>query len=110
MKPPKCFYCDVELLPMHQKDSARRSHPRAETVEHIVPQSKIRLAGHGGAGWRIRNKVQACFACNNRKGGMWPLDWLVIMPDAGVIRLCNRLLELGCPQVDISAALARRAA
>lgn len=56
------------------------------------------------------NKVEACFACNNRKGGMWPLDWLVVMPAAGVTRLSRRLFELGCPQADINVATAARAA
>lgn len=98
------------MLPMQQKLPGRRQHPRAETVEHIVPQSKIREAGHGGTSWRALNKVRACFNCNNRKGDMWPLDWLVIVPDAGVIRLSRRLVELGCPQADINAAMAKRAA
>lgn len=106
-----CFYCGVALLPRGTAGQRYRTvHPRSESDDHVVPASRLLEAGHTGVGWRRRNIVKACVGCNGRKGNMWPLDWLVIMPDDGVIRLQRKLRELGCSQADISEAMAARAA
>lgn len=106
-----CFYCLRQL-----------SEPRAylfmapprnmRTVDHIVPQARlVSVQGYPtDAKWRGMNKVPACFKCNNEKGGMWPLDWLRVMPSQGVEHFCKRLADLGCEQEDIDRAMMERAA
>ena len=55
------------------------------------------------------NVVDACSTCNNRKGHLDPLDWLVIMPGReGAQRLKQRLYEMGMSIVTLDEHMARR--
>jgi hypothetical protein len=85
----------------------------AGTEEHIFPVAslhRVAMSGHlKFAEWRTLNKVPACRGCNNYKGMIEPLDWLVIMPsNKGAKRLAERLVKLGVPMADVYAALNRR--
>ena len=110
-----CFYCDRQFrrIGTIDRDTGRRvtpTHPHKHTRDHVIPKARLSAKLHPlhDAEWRLLDIVPACFACNNRKGDMWPLDWLVIMPEAGVQRLHDRLLALGCPREEIIEALAYR--
>lgn len=111
-----CFYCGVRLK---RRGAARFSggrttqHPDSRTTDHVVPASRAEKAGHpvDDPFWNVKNHVGACFACNNRKGDMWPLDWLQIVPDPdGAERLARLLVELGCPQYEVDAVMKLRPA
>lgn len=85
-----------------------RTKPEAETVDHIVPKSKIWAHGSPDARWQRLNEIMVCCGCNGDKADMYPLDWLVVMPDFGVQAFADRLRRLGCPAEDIAAALEAR--
>jgi hypothetical protein len=93
----RCFYCPLSV------NGARR------TVDHVFPRASFRDQTRS-QGWYDLNTVPCCAACNNYKGQLLPLDWLVIMPhEAGAARLAKRLGMLGVDQASITAAMARRA-
>ena len=105
--PPGCFYCDTALI-RSRTDGFHSSNSR--TTDHIIPQVRLRQMDHKEQA-RINghNVVKVCSACNNYKGHLLPLDWLVIMPsDIGARRLRTRLLLLGFPAVEVTSAMARR--
>lgn len=104
MKVRRCFYCGIEMMPVGYWVSVGRPHPDAETLEHVVPRGKGIKRSHK------LNKVRACWTCNNRKGGMDPLEWLVVCPNYGVIRLQQLLPQLGYAGWQVSRAMAERAA
>lgn len=106
-----CFYCDVYLSHRSKRTRSGQMKANAGTIDHIVPQSRL-IGGDypiWDPRWIARNKVDACFSCNNRKGQLWPLQWLIVMPAPGVQRLHDRLLELGCERAEIVEAIALRA-
>lgn len=84
----------------------QRQHPQSKTKDHLVPQSRLLTGDYPRElQWRLLNSVHCCFSCNNRKGDMWPLEWLQVMPAAGLHRTVARLRELGCPAEDIEQAI-----
>lgn len=98
-----CFYCDEPVGKYVSGDGHR-------TVDHLVAKcwmlemDRARLTEK----WRTLNKVICCEGCNNYKGKIKALDWLVIMPTPGADRTRRRLLQLGCSQAAVDAAMARR--
>lgn len=77
----KCFYCDEAL---QGPQVAFAPAPRAWTHDHVVPRQR------GGTG--KRNRVIACYACNQEKDGRMPTaDELRRM--AGVHERAYRWLE-----------------
>jgi 5-methylcytosine-specific restriction endonuclease McrA len=97
-----CFYCDVKLIRSVSR-KGRDAPPNAWTRDHIYPRThKINQTVAG-------NTVAACATCNNRKGHLDPLDWLVIMPhQVGARRLYRRLLEMGAAVSVLDECMARR--
>lgn len=100
--PGICFYCDVKLMRVVSK-KGRDAPPNAWTRDHVYPRThKVNQTVAG-------NTVDACLACNNRKGHLDPLDWLVIMPhQPGARRLYRRLLEMGAAASVLDECMARR--
>lgn len=95
-----CAYCGVEF-------SRKNNRPTSASVDHIVPRSKLDAHNEGEA-WHRLNRIRVCRDCNSRKGDMYPLDYLVMVPDYGVRTLAMRLVELGCDVASINAALKAR--
>jgi 5-methylcytosine-specific restriction endonuclease McrA len=58
----KCYWCRREL------QSKQAVSLTAATRDHVVPE-------HTGG----RHTVWACWACNNLKGAMQPLEWRAFM-------------------------------
>jgi hypothetical protein len=71
--PVGCFYCGG--VPSLVRD-------------HFVPKS---FGGSDGA----RNRVDACWDCDRRKGSLHPRDWLRLCPPAGQQRVLAKLRKLG---------------
>jgi hypothetical protein len=69
-----CFYCDSTQGPIVR--------------DHFVPVS---LGGRDGA----RNRVNACWWCDRRKGNLHPRDWMRLCPPAGIQRVAVKLKQLG---------------
>lgn len=65
----KCFYCRVELTLPREPNSRKKTRV---TRDHLIPRSK------GGPQGRS-NVVAACYACNNLRGNMPWLDYLVLI-------------------------------
>lgn len=106
-----CFYCGVTMATRKKRTHSGRVKPNACTTDHVVPQSRL-IGGDyptGDQRWLALNKVDCCRACNNRKGSMWPLDWMLVMPDYGVQALHDRLILLECERSQIIDVLAERA-
>jgi hypothetical protein len=77
-----------------------------QTTEHVYPEATLTTQPKW---WRDLNVVEACYACNNYKGLLHPLDWLVIMPDHhGAKRLAELLVKLGEQAADILQSMRRR--
>lgn len=96
------------MLRSGSRSRARKQLVDAETVDHIVPQSKIWAHGNPDAKWQALNRIAVCSGCNGDKGDMYPLDWLIVMPAHGVETFCARLRRLGCSEDAIEAALRAR--
>lgn len=97
----RCFYCDIEMI----------RHPSADNAaskDHLVAKKYMRQMGSLSGKWRELNSIPCCIDCNNYKGSLRALDWLVIMPSPGANRVANRLLLLGCSREAIAAAMDRR--
>ncbi len=107
----QCFYCDVRMTRRRARGDDGRPLKTNCSTDHVVPKSKwnAMLYDWIGANQQNLNCVQACLGCNEAKADMWPLDWIVIMPQVGVDRLAKRLERLGCPRADVDAAIGRRA-
>lgn len=108
-----CFYCGCEVFKRGNITKAMQragnGHRDSDlTVDHILPQNEVR-GQDLSISWKQNNQVPCCAACNNYKGRLMPLDWLVIMPShEGATRLGKRLMELGCSIDEVSSAMARR--
>lgn len=80
--------------------------------DHVYPKSIINEVIRSEPKtqkWHNLNVVISCVACNNYKGQLHPLDWLVIMPNHhNAARLAERLIELGEDMPAVFAALRRR--
>jgi hypothetical protein len=82
------------------------------SVDHIYPKSivdSVLVSSPKSPKWHTLNRVLACSACNNYKGQLHPLDWLVIMPNNyNAARLAERLIELGEDMKAVFSAMQRR--
>lgn len=64
----RCCYCLVE---MEMQEQVGQCHPRAATVEHLIPISL-------GGGHEESNLAIACFDCNAKRADkIWPIHYLV---------------------------------
>lgn len=110
----RCFYCDCEMfvrgfVSKRMAREGRGDQPFDLTRDHIMPQRRTREMAPLPAFWSRLNKVEVCQGCNNLKGHIEPLDWLVIMTsEVGARRLASRLSELGFAKREIDAAMSRR--
>lgn len=100
-----CFYCNATLVRSKRWQGRQPSNLR--TTDHIFPKSALkRLSCLFGDEWRQINCVDACPACNLRKGSMSPLAWLPLIPDpAARLRFTIRLAALGVPPTTLVNAL-----
>jgi hypothetical protein len=112
-----CFYCSTTLSPKRewQVSFPQRPHqPHDATKDHVYPRSLVEglsPAQHSKlpAKFKPLNLVDSCRGCNDYKGRLHPLDWLVIMPNApNAARLAERLIEMGEDMQEVFAALRRR--
>lgn len=92
----RCFYCT------HQID-----HKRLRTADHVYPR-RLKIKGKDVA-WHDLNKVPCCHGCNGIKGGLHPLDWLVIMPSNERAKaMAELLVKLGEDMQQVFDAMRRR--
>lgn len=102
-KPPRCFYCSVELVTFVNTRAQPIAPHNARTKDHIYSRASGRHERDP------LNTVDCCRECNDYKGRLMPLDWLVIMPNVdGADRLAARLQKLGVDPFDIAMAKGRR--
>lgn len=105
----RCFYCRCQF----SKPMGRRNHiPKSNdpTSDHVWPR-KVPLPPGIPFYEHPRNKVRACWSCNNRKGGMHPIGWLTLVADpAGAADLAGLMVAVGYPQETVQSALERRKA
>lgn len=114
----RCFYCNVVMSwPNGRRGNVRYGNDR--TLEHIYPRRGVVPPGllHRSAQVNVPiralriNQAYCCNDCNNTKGQMHPMEWLVYCPsEIGAERLARRLIEIGEKRADVAAALTRRAA
>jgi 5-methylcytosine-specific restriction endonuclease McrA len=107
----QCQYCGIRMFGKGALTASQEVSSRGKTTDHIVPRFMLAQAGINCVthpSWYNLNCARVCVRCNARKGSLWPLDWLEIMPEYGVKWFCNRLADLGCPTAEIDAALDRR--
>lgn len=100
-----CFYCNAALVRSNRWQGRQPDNLR--TTDHIFPKSAVkRLSCLFGDEWRQLNCVDACPACNARKGSMSPLAWLPLIPDpAARLRFLLRLAALGVTPAALARAL-----
>jgi 5-methylcytosine-specific restriction endonuclease McrA len=106
-----CFYCGIPLFdPKPLQQDGYKQHDDDWTDDHVFPQVSSQFLHNGGmTSWNKTNRVPCCAQCNQYKGRLDPLDWLVIMPSAqGAHRLAERLRELGVQNFEIIASMKRR--
>lgn len=106
-----CFYCGRPMI-IHRETHKPGSGPKPQnmkTVDHVIPQWMLRKIDRLPADIFELNKVLACLSCNNYKGNLSPLDWLVIMPsNEGATRLGELLMRMGCTIDEVAEAMGRR--
>ncbi len=102
-----CFYCGVGMKrPPRVIRRGWGGHPvDTETVDHVFPRRMIKHEVRS-AWWHGMNQVFCCHGCNQRKGQMHPLQWLVICAFPG--QLERLLVELGVPRRRVNKWLAKR--
>lgn len=102
-----CIYCGVGMT--HPARFLRRGWggqvPDTETVDHVFPKRILKHEKRSGL-WHSNNQVFCCYACNQKKGQMHPLNWLVIVPFPAA--LAALLVELGVPKRRVDKWLAKR--
>ena len=99
----RCFYCGVHLVPFTPTRREPNVPANAMTKDHIYSRASGRHERNP------LNTVACCRECNDYKGRLAPLDWLVIMPNVdGANRLATRLQKLGVDPFDIAKAKGRR--
>lgn len=104
----RCAYCGTPMRQSGARNNRRQNYPTSQTLDHVVPRCRFNSAVYGFAVGDPINRAYVCFACNNRKGDMWPLDWLRVMPAFGVLKFKLRLERMGCPAADTAQAVADR--
>jgi 5-methylcytosine-specific restriction endonuclease McrA len=110
----QCFYCGRPIfvrgnITKRMQREGNGHRPDDWTDDHVFPQAAIGRNLGEAAWWQALNKVPCCSECNNYKGQLLPLDWLVIMPsNVGATRLAARLIELGTLNEEIEDAMERR--
>lgn len=106
----RCFYCNVPMTRKRARGSNGRPLKTNATTDHIVPQSKWNAELYDWIGGNSQNLncVRVCLDCNGKKANMWPLEWIVIMPQSGVGNLAKRLRRLGCDRGEIDLAISKR--
>jgi 5-methylcytosine-specific restriction endonuclease McrA len=62
-----CTYCNVALT---EPAATGTAPPTTRTLDHLLPKAK------GGAS-DLTNLVLACFACNQRKGTLLPIEFIL---------------------------------
>lgn len=65
----RCFYCRVDLTLPREPNSRKKTRV---TRDHLIPKSRGGRQGNP-------NVVAACYACNNLRGNMPWLDYLVLI-------------------------------
>jgi hypothetical protein len=111
-----CFYCGNGTSPAFEVgDTPRLRHKFRNSIssaDHVYPKSivdSVLKSAPKTVKWHANNVVLACVACNNYKGQLHPLDWLVIMPNNhNAARLAERLIELGEDMSAVFDAMRRR--
>jgi hypothetical protein len=106
--PGVCFYCRCEFTKPLKRGRYNAPQSNDPTEDHVYA-FRVPLPPGLSSHYDKRNIVRACWSCNNRKGGMTPIQWLIICPDpAGAADLVALLLKLGAPQSGIDFALRTR--
>lgn len=110
-----CFYCGVSLIPKSEWfKNGRRNNDDDHTIDHIYPKTLINYHHRTQAvpltpKFHNLNEVGCCRACNNYKGQLHPLDWLVIMEyPENAARLAERMIAMGEEMDEVFDALRRR--
>lgn len=111
-----CFYCGVNLTPVPSRKKGRpfKWEDHHYSVDHIYPEAEVlklseELRKKLPRNFDALNTVPACRGCNNYKGRLHPLDWLVIMPyPANAKALAERLIKMGENMEEVFDAMRRR--
>jgi hypothetical protein len=107
-----CAYCGISIRPKKEWGRPFAQHtPHDETKDHLYPLTLIRgnEYEHPAIRYGRLNELPACRRCNDYKGRLHPLDWLVIMPDSTcAARIGERMIKMGEDMDEVFAALRRR--
>lgn len=107
MKP--CFYCGIAMT-VNTSGAAGSLKSTDETVDHVIPRRLLKRMSRITTEIHLLNRVPSCLDCNDYKGNLSPLDWLVIMPsNEGATRLGELLMKMGCTIDEVAKAMGRRA-
>lgn len=98
---PCCFYCG--------RPTAKRPLHLRYTIDHVYPKVMVDGIKKTNKLWHVLNRVPCCSECNNYKGRLHPLDWLVIMPDPErAKKLAQLLVKMGEDMAEVFDAFRRR--
>lgn len=89
-----CFYCGRQM--------------RYVTRDHLIARAYLRGMEPMTHEWHAINVVKVCAECNEYKGKLKSLDWLVIMPAYGAAGVAKKMIKLGVDRDAVARALARR--
>lgn len=109
-----CFYCGENLRPKSEWWKTKRNADHDHTIDHIYPKamvSSLTVAQKRQLppNFDQLNTVDACRRCNNYKGHLHPIDWLVIMPYPIPAKLlAERMIKMGEDMGEVFDALRRR--
>jgi hypothetical protein len=99
-KQPSCFHCGTTTNDL-------KYSPLRLTNDHLYP--RVIIPRDATISWKMKNQVASCAGCNNYKGRLHPLDWLVIMPNAEQAKkLAERLVSMGESMEAVFDAMRRR--